>query len=759
MPVITVGRLGVEDVRVRSNGETRWIKGTVRLHASCFSLLSEIHQRKLPFTIVTGQVLPKEPAILMGEITTYPIPNTDILWKTLEIQKFITKDSPLLDNLGVTFSEAVQKIARKDPKFLKAIGSAELTVRKQITDLLGTRNKFADTLIEQFGDRAYVELKENPWKMVHIVPYFTIDHADKVAEQLGIPTDSPKRFREYFRYLLDQSFQSHRNTYMTKNEFLAFYWMHFSETMSLEDYKRLAITEGAPIKRTELGYHPAHLYYAEKASYEVAIRSLETRIPTTVVEQAITERVLDAGDLKLTREQIHAVRAAFHTPLHIITGGPGTGKTTTLETILRKLILLTGSSPADEHAPFLLAAPTGKAAFRMWEQTGITAHTLHSAFGIVPEYGCVDVEGTAKRLSHVRYLIIDEASMLDASLFGNVCQVLLAMDHIPFLLLVGDEDQLPPVQHGQVFIDLLRYLSEAAPEQVTKLTILKRQKDGSHIPELADYIRHGKFPDASWFAEKEDVFFVPATMDTFPNLLTNGVLKPKADSLDTIQILTPYRSGNTPDTIHAINALVEPLYNPDAHDPKQNEPSVTVGNPPKTFRVGDKVINRVNYTKTIINGSMGWITNMNTVSRDIFAWTLDVEFDGGDTRTYTYDEFKSLEPAYAITVHASQGSEYENVVLCVLRGSGNRDFLTRNLLYVAVSRASKRLMLLGSIHVFQQMAATGQKPRLTALSHWLAQELKQTRKEENHEQSEEMDLFDRRPASGHSGISKPDRRG
>ena len=712
MPVITVGRLAEEQARPNQNGE-RWVRGTIRLHGPCQRLLTEIGQRKLPFTYVTDRLLPKQPVIILGDYEGYRIPDTGRIWKTLSIQKIILPDGPVLEKLGITFPEAVRKIARKDSSLLEALGKSELDVRKKLTDLVGTKNKFADRILELYGDMAYEKVVENPWKLIHLVPYFTIQQADKVAEKLGIPLTDGRRFQEYFRYLLDQSFEGHRNTYIQEHEFIAFYWMHFSGDMPLEEFKQLAGKRNSPIIKSELGYHPAHFYRAEKASYEVVLKSLDIRIPVTHTEQAVLEDVISHSDIQLTGEQGHAAVHAFHSPLHIITGGPGTGKTTILKTILQKMFRMV-QDPFGELSPILLAAPTGKAAFRMWEQTGVTAHTIHSAFGIIPDYGCLNVEEMAKRLSHVRYLVIDEASMLDTKLFGDLCRILLAMDHVPFLLLVGDIDQLPPVQHGQVFRDLLEFLKERAPDQVTELTVLKRQGADSYIPELAAYIRNGQFPGQGWFEGKPDIFFAPVSMDNFQAVLKEGVLGPKQGELDTIQILTPYRNGETPDTIHAINHFVQGLYNPVPED----APGVTVGNPPRTFHVGDKVINRTNRTKTIINGSIGTVRSIYDQPRDLFAWTMEVDFDG-EIETFEYEEFKSLELAYAITIHASQGSEYENVVTCITRGSHNPEFLNRNLLYVAVTRASKRLVLLGQISTFQQMAATEQKPRKTALSHWL----------------------------------------
>lgn len=715
MSVITVGRLMPEKTKLNKNGEERWIKGTIHLYGPCQSLLREIGQRKLPFTIVTGQVLPKDPVIIQGEITSYPIPNSAIIWRTLEIQKIVTQDSPIVGELGLPFQTLVSKVARRDAAVLGQLGMTELVMRKRLAKLVGSRNRFAEKLIELFGENAYEELVENPWKMIHLIPYFTMSHADKVAEKLGIPLTDERRFREHFRYLVTQSFDSHRNTYITENEFQALYWMHFSTEMTAEEYKNIIEMPDSPVIKTRIGYHPSHFYYAEKASYAVVIQSLRQVIPITRKEQEITEDVINSSSLCLTSEQMHAVCNAFHSPLHIITGGPGTGKTTVLMQILTKLMMLTGACDTPD-APFLLVAPTGKAAYRMWEQTGVTAHTIHSAFGIIPEYGCVNVRETARRLSHIRYLIVDEASMLDTKLFGDMCRVLLEMDHLPFLLLVGDVDQLPPVQHGQVFYDLLQFLKQVSPEQVTELTVLKRQADGSHIPELAAYIKEGQFPNEHWFQNKKDIIFVPVTMNNFETVLEQSVIGPKKGELETIQILTPYRNGDVSDTIYAINRRMAPLYNPQ----EEGAAEIICGTPPRTLRLGDKVINRTNRTKTIINGSIGQIVEMNTKSRDIFAWTVTVDFDGV-RETYIYEELKTLELAYAITVHASQGSEYENVVVCILRGSVNTDFLNRNLLYVAVTRASKRLVLMGQISSYQQIAAAKQKTRKTALAYWLSE--------------------------------------
>ncbi len=716
MPTIVVGRLQPETVRLNEGGETRWIKGDIILHPNCRQILSEIHQKRLPFTHTTGKVLPKGFVILTGELTSYRIPKTDIDWKTLEVKEVITEQSPTFQAIGLPFIEVVRKIAKEDPEVLEQLGSAKLLLKQKIVELVGKQNQFADRLIDIFGDNAYQKLVENPWKMIHFIPYFTMKQADAVAQKLGIPLDDERRFQEHFRYLLEQAFENRRDTYMSYNEFMAIYYMNFTNDMTADEYKDLVNQPDPPVIRTRLGYHPAHFFYAEKASFKVVRQSQDISVPVTEEEEQLLQRVIANEEITLTEEQYTAAKLAFHTPMHIIKGGPGTGKTTVLNTILKKLMLLTGSGPADEFAPFLLVAPTGKAAYRMWEQTGISAHTAHSAFGILPDYGCVDVQETAHRLSHIRYIVIDEASMLDTMLFGDMCRVMLAMDHLPFLLVVGDEDQLQPVSHGQVFKDLIAYFIKKAPEQITTLNLLKRQAADSHIPELASYIRQGQFPDADWFADKPDISFVPTNMNNLQATLTEQVLKPKLDEIETIQILTPYRNGSTPDTIYALNELCEPLFNPDT----ETSPEVRLKTPPRIFKEGDKVINRINRSETVINGSIGIIQAIHNQSRDVFAWTIEVLFESGTSVTYAFDEWKYLEPAYAITIHASQGSEYERVVTCIVRGTTG--FLNRNLLYVAVTRASKQLVLMGDIYEMKRIAATEEIPRKTALRPWLLEQ-------------------------------------
>lgn len=688
-------------------------------YGSCVFLLDKVGprgQRRLPFTITTTHPLPRKPIIAVGSLSPYILPSGEP-WYTLDITEYYEEDDLALKEFG-TFDEIAAKLAKEDTTVVLALGDRKARVKETLQKIFGTGNNFADRMIDQFGVSAYDRLKSNPWQMIHVIPYFTMKQADHAAEVLGIPLTDENRFREHFRSRINLFFEDRKDTYMSDSDFYALYLMDFAGEMTKEEFKKKTMDCEEPLVfKTDLGIHPAQFYYDEKASVNLIKRAGRIKIPETdeIIQAEETARLF--LDYDLTQEQEHGFKHAFRSPIHFITGGPGTGKTTTLSAILKKLEILTHMDLKDPNSPVLLAAPTGKAAYRMWEQTGIPAHTINSAFRIIPGYGCVDMEQAAEALNHIRYLIIDESSMLDTHLFGEAARVMAKMNHIPFMLLVGDIDQLAPVGHGQVFKDLLEYAEAVCPECVTRLTVLKRQKDGSSIPELAQYLSHGKFPNKEWFDSKSDITFIPTDSNMLPRILEHAVLAPKKGNLDDVQIITPYRNGTMSDTVPALNRLVQSYYNPEP-----NGKSITVNNPDRTFQLGSRVINKKNRTETIINGSIGTVIAMDTKSRDIFNWSITVQFDSGDEAIYAYGDLRELDLAYAITVHASQGSEYENVVLCITRGGANTEFLNRNLLYTAVTRTVKRLILLGNIKAFMAAAATPAPVRKTALSEWLQSE-------------------------------------
>lgn len=716
--MIIAGRLSPDTTRENENG--RWIKGNIMPYGPCALLLEEIGehgQNRLPFTITTEKPLPRKPLVMIGSLSEYTFPDNGNKWYTLEISEYYEKGDPILDEYG-TFNELAAKIARKDKTVTEALGDRKTKVKEMLQKIFGTGNSFADRMIDRFGASAYDRLKTNPWQMIHLIPYFTMKQADEAAKYLGIPLTDENRFREHFRSRLDLFFENRKDTYMNEGDFYALYLMDFASEMTKEEFMAKTMDcEDPLVIRSELGIHPAQFYYDEKASIKLIKRTGLAQIPDTDEVLEAKRQAKEQLDFTLTPEQEHAFEHGFQSPIHFITGGPGTGKTTVLSAILKKLEILTGKDLRDPNSPVLLVSPTAKAAYRMWEQTNIPAHTAHSAFHIIPDYGCIDMEQAAEALEHVKYLAIDESSMLDTHLFGEMARIMAKMSHVPFILLVGDVDQLAPVGHGQVFKDLLEYAESVHPECVTRLTVLKRQKNGSHIPELAASLAQGKFPNKEWFEGKPDITFVDADPGSLTNILEHGVLEPKKGNLDSVQIITPFRNGTMNDTVPAINNMAQPYYNP-----KPEGKSLTINNPDRTFQLGSRVINKKNRTNTIINGSIGTVVRMTTTSKDLFEWSVTVLFDNGEESTYPYGELKDLDLSYAITIHASQGSEYENVVLCVARGGMNADFLNRNLIYTAVTRTIKHLILLGDRKAFTAAAATPAPVRKTALSEWLKKE-------------------------------------
>ena len=717
--MIIAGRLIPDQTRENDNG--RWIRGNIMPYGLCAKLLDDIGekgQNRLPFTITTTHPLPKKPIVAIGSLSEYILPNSGKPWYTLEISEYYEKDDPILTDFG-TFNELAVKISKKDEDVIATLGDKKTRVKEALQKIFGTGNSFATRMIDMFGVSAYDKLKSNPWQMIHVIPYFTMKQADQAAEYLGIPLTDENRFRENFRSQIDSFFEDRKDTYMGDSDFYALYLMGFANEMTMDTFREKTMNCEEPlVYKTELGIHPAQFYYDEKASVALIKRAGRVTIPETDGIRRAEEITREMLEYTLTPEQEHGFKHAFRTPIHFITGGPGTGKTTVLSAILKKLSILIHMDLHDPNSPVLLVSPTAKAAYRMWEQTGLPAHTAHSAFHIIPDYGCVDMETAAEALNHIKYLVIDESSMLDTHLFGEMARIMAKMDHIPFILLVGDIDQLAPVGQGQVFKDLLEYAEAVCPECVTRLTVIKRQKNGSNIPELANsYIAKGKFPNKEWFKDKSDIIFVDADMNNLPAILEHAVLKPKKGDLDTVQIITPFRNGTMGDTVPAINKMTQPYYNP-----KPEGKSITVNNPDRIFQLGSRVINKKNRTDTIINGSIGTVIAMNTESKDLFEWSVTVKFDCGDEATYAYGDLRELDLAYAITVHASQGSEYENVVMCITRGGANAEFLNRNLLYTGVTRAVKILILLGNPKVFAIAAATPAPVRKTALSAWLKKE-------------------------------------
>lgn len=515
--------------------------------------------------------------------------------------------------------------------------------------------------------------------------------------------------------------QATGNTFIIEKEFDALYWRHFYSLIERDDFDRFVEESTSPdnpsklpVIKTRLGYHPRHLYQAEVNSLRFLESVLYHEPVTGDRDEEIVTQIINKQKFTPTDEQEHALRRALSDPIHILTGGPGTGKTTILHAIVQKIEMMHSNYSPLKKPPFLLISPTGKAASRMQEQTGHKASTIHSAFSLAPEMILDEemVDEVVKKLDGIEYIIIDESSMLDSFLFGEMSKVLINLPEIPKLLFVGDIDQLPPVGNGQVFRDITGLIKRDYPQYFTELTEVKRQEGDSNIPEFARMIRSGKFPDKSWIEKTDDIEFIDTEYSELPTHLIGKVLNPRKGHLEDVQILTPYSSGDNGDTHGKISKGVSTVFNPTTKD----EQTVYLGEDNTPVRLNDRVLNTINLSDKVVNGSVGNVIKINNSSTDLWDWSITVNFNGEEYE-YPKEEWNALNLAYAMTIHKSQGSEYDTVVIPILRGYSQ--FLSKNLIYTGATRAKRILFLLGSYETFVKMARMPIPPRRTALSAWL----------------------------------------
>ena len=372
--------------------------------------------------------------------------------------------------------------------------------------------------------------------------------------------------------------------------------------------------------------------------------------------------------VKLSPEQEEAIGMALTNKLSVLTGGPGTGKTTVLRMLIKILI--------ENNHQFALAAPTGRAAKRLGETTEEEARTIHRLLGYLPETGGFQQDQDNPLKFDI--IIIDEASMLDLELFHSLLKAIPSTAH---LLLVGDVDQLPPVGAGNVLGDIIN--SEIAP--VTELEKIYRQETGSQIAINAQLIKQGKYPNLDVKSSEDFYFFnvsdAKKAADEVVELVTTKIKKKFGfDPLRELQVLAPMYAG--PIGIDNLNARLREALN----DENRKEFVKIAGRP---FRVGDKIMQRRNnYEKGVFNGDIGFIDSINHNDKSLELWI--------DDRLVTYDfsEASALTHAYCISVHKSQGSEYPAVIIPIMTQQGR--MLRRYLLYTAITRAKELVVLVGS---------------------------------------------------------------
>ena len=564
----------------------------------------------------------------------------------------------------------------------------------------GISNSLAVKIYTKYGQQLYGVMQENPYQLAEDISGVGFKIADEIASRIGIHTDSDYRIRSGLLYVLLQAV-GEGHTYLPRQELIR----RGMELLGVEEsgleiqLGNLCIERKLIIKleEEEERVYAAAYYYME---LNTAKMLHDLNVPYAYDEAMALRRlqkIEENAGMELDELQREAVMGAVQNGVFILTGGPGTGKTTTINAMIRYF--------ESEGLDIMLAAPTGRAAKRMTETTGYEASTIHRMLELM---GGPDQNDKGSFLRNEEnpletdVIIIDEMSMVDLLLFHALLKAVLVGTR---LILVGDKDQLPSVGAGAVLKDLLG--SERFP--TIMLTKIFRQAGESDIVVNAHKINNG---ERVTLDNKSMDFFFLKRQD--PNVIISVLLTliqkklPKyveATPYD-IQVLTPTRKGLL--GVERLNGILQQYLNPPTKEKKEKEYAGTI------FREGDKVMQiKNNYQLEweiknryglpldkgtgIFNGDMGIIKSMN-----LYAENMVVEFDDCREVEYSFKQMEELELAYAITIHKSQGSEYPAVVMPVWPGP--RMLMNRNLLYTAVTRARRCVTMVGSEDTFYQMA-------------------------------------------------------
>ncbi len=554
---------------------------------------------------------------------------------------------------------------------------------------------------ETYGMDMYRILQENPYRLAEDIDGIGFKIADEIARHIGIRTDSDFRIRSGILYLLLTATQE-GHTYLPAPELTrrACLLLGVPAEAIEKHYMDMTIDRKLMLKEVEeeLQVYAAAYFYME-ANAAVMLQRLN--VTYDISEPLLARRIAaleEESKLKLDELQLKAVREAVKNGLLVITGGPGTGKTTTINTILRYF--------ESEGIDLCLAAPTGRAAKRMSEATGFEAKTIHRLLEVS---GGLEGKGGFERNEHnpleTDVIIVDEASMVDISLLHALLKAIVPGTR---LILVGDVNQLPSVGPGRVLQDLI----SSRLCSVVRLNRIFRQASQSDIIVNAHKINAGE--DIVLDNKSRDFFFlqrsdanviisicIPLVREKMPQYVDATPLQ--------IQVLTPTRKGLL--GVERLNRILQEYLNP----PSREKEEWTRGE--STLRVGDKVMQIKNNYQTewevlnrygipiekgcgVFNGDMGLVEEI-----DHFSETLTVIFDEGRRVTYSFKQLEELELAYAITIHKSQGSEYPAVVIPLLNGP--KMLMNRNLIYTAVTRAQKCVTLVGDANTFAQMVQNG----------------------------------------------------
>lgn len=576
----------------------------------------------------------------------------------------------------------------------------------------GISNQLAYKIYHHFEGETLSVIQTNPYRLIEEIDGIGFNRADAVAEEIGIEGDAPERIKAGILFTLEEQTMKSGDTYVQADYLLSNSLTILEKSrpfiidpdLIAESIIELVDTQGI-IKEEDRFYLPS-LYASEWGIANALERLIINAEKGTITEAAINKKIRQfekRRGITFGSSQKEAIRNALTSPVFLLTGGPGTGKTTVLEVIvsifaeLNDLSLDPAEYPNDPY-PVLLAAPTGRAAKRMKETTGLPSSTIHRLLGLT---GSDDdpLQETERELKG-SLLIIDEMSMVDTWL---AYQLLKAVPNDMKVIMVGDKDQLPSVGPGQVLRDLI------SSEKIEKkeLTEIYRQDDGSSIVSLAHEIKKGHIPD-DFTAKKQDRNFFPCGTNNVVDVVSLLVTKAieKGYTAQDIQVLAPIYKGNA--GIDRLNKNLQDLFNPKEEKTKEVEFK------DKVYRIGDKVLQLINEPeRNVFNGDMGIITSIiSSKASENNVEELVIDFDGNEVN-YLRNEWNKITLSYCCSIHKSQGSEYPMVILPIVYGYGR--MLKKDLVYTAITRASQTLLLCGEKDAFVKSVSENTTDRLTSL--------------------------------------------
>lgn len=563
----------------------------------------------------------------------------------------------------------------------------------------GISTTLAVKIYNTYGQEVYSILKENPYRMADDVDGVGFCTADEIAARVGIRTDSDFRIRSGIQYALLQA-SNEGNTYLPMPELTqrASALLEIEPEYIEKHYMNLAMDRKIIMRQVDdvTQIYASAFFYME-ANTATMLKQLNATFDVPDIEiEARLRQIEKQTKMDLDEHQVEAVKEAVRNGVLVITGGPGTGKTTTINTIIKYF--------ESEGMDIFLAAPTGRAAKRMSETTGFEARTIHRMLELNGGVeGNAGFERNEQNPLETDVIIIDEMSMVDISLMHSLLKAIVAGTR---LILVGDVNQLPSVGPGNVLKDII----DSKLFHTVMLTKIFRQASTSDIIVNAHKINRGEPVELD--NKSMDFFFLKRyDADKIINVTLQLILQklPKfvGASMMDIQVLTPMRKGLL--GVERLNTVLQMYLNPPDKRKKEKEHGTTL------FREGDKVMQiKNNYQLEweirskyglcidkgtgVFNGDTGIIEEIND-----FAETVTVCFDEGRMVEYPFKLLEELELAYAVTIHKSQGSEYPAVVIPLL--TGPRMLMNRNLLYTAVTRAKKCVTIVGNDTTFEQMIA------------------------------------------------------